>query len=413
MIDRAKFVIANRHTWLIILMSYPIVDYILRQILPIPVVSSLWDEAILLLLIAISLWRAFNLDRPLPSMCVPLLAFTMLGVSYFVFNMNYFAINIEGFRAVFQYMLAFFAGFYLLQHRLDARKALMYLTIVAGLVGLYGVFQFIIGVEIPKSWADVSENIRTRSFSIVQSPNVLGSYMVLMSPIAFGLGFATKGKMRWVWFALGLTMIAALVFTGSRGAWLAFAGALGLLFMLIDRRIFIAFIIVTILTTTLVPQVSSRLSHLFSADYIEKSSQDGRIKRWTNAYDMMRNQPVFGMGLGRYGGAVGERHFGTKYVDNYYFKTLAETGLVGISLLAWLLFSLLRSGLRIWMRQRGSIDFYVYGGVFAGLLGVVLHNGFENIFEVPFMSTFFWLLSGILLALPHLDEDKGGAIHAS
>src|SRR5690606_18909644 len=133
----------------------------------------------------------------------------------------------------------------------------------------------------------------------------------------------------------------------------------------------------------------------------EKSSDDGRIYRWTNAYDIMRNQPLFGIGLGRYGGAVGERNFGTMYVDSYYFKTLAEMGLLGLSLYVWLMYSLLRRSYQVWMQVRGRPGFYLYGGVFVGLLGVVLHNGFENIFEVPFMSTFFWLLAGVLLSLPY------------
>lgn len=412
MLDRGRFILTNRYTWLYILMLFPFIDYTLRNILPIPIVSSLWDEALLVLLIGICAWRAFEVDRPLPAMRVPLLAFTIMGLAYFVFNMHHFFVNIEGFRAVFQYMLAFFVGFYFLQNEWDARKALTLFIIVAGAVGLYGVYQYIIGVEVPQSWTDASENVRTRSFSIVQSPNVLGSYMVLSIPIAFGLALTSKGKIRLLFIAIAFVMLAALMFTGSRGAWIAFAGAVGLIFMFFDRRIFIVFIIVTLLAAFFVPQVSSRLSNLFSSTYMEKSSQDGRLYRWTNAYDIMRNQPLFGIGLGRYGGAVGERNFGTTYVDSYYFKTLAEVGLVGLSLYVWLMFSLLRGGYRIWMHVRGRPEFYLYGGILAGLIGVVLHNGFENIFEVPFMSTFFWLMTGFLLSFPYLNKDKreGGDI---
>lgn len=414
MLERGKLLLINRFTWLYILILFPVVDYIMRKILPIPIISSLWDEALLALLMGIVAWRAIDTDRPMPSIKTPLLAFTLMGVSYFVFNMNHFFVNIEGFRAVFQYILAFFIGFYLLHQVKDMDKAVKLFVVVAGFIGLHGVYQYIIGVEVPASWIDASESVRTRSFSIVQSPNILGSYMVLASPIAFGLAVATKDKMRWLWAAAGLIMLAALVFTGSRGAWLAFAGALGLISMLFNRRVFIAFVIVTLLAGFFVPQVQSRFTSLFSADYLAKSSNDGRIARWMNSYDIMRNQPFYGIGLGHYGGAVGERNFGTTYVDNYYFKTLAETGLLGLSLYFWLMIALIRSGYRIWIREKGHPHFYIYGGILAGLLGVVLHNGVENIFEVPFMNTFFWLLTGFILSFPYLkkNDDEGDEIHA-
>jgi putative inorganic carbon (HCO3(-)) transporter len=181
--------------------------------------------------------------------------------------------------------------------------------------------------------------------------------------------------------------------------------------MLIDRRVFIGFMIIALLSAFFVPQVNSRLTHLFSADYLMKSSNDGRIARWMNSYDIMRNQPFYGAGLGRYGGAVGERNFGTTYVDSYYFKTLAETGLLGISLYLWIMYSIALSGYRIWKREKGHTNYYIYGGILAGLLGVMLHNGVENIFEVPFMNTFFWLLAGLMLSLPYMkkNDEEGGA----
>jgi len=43
-------------------------------------------------------------------------------------------------------------------------------------------------------------------------------------------------------------------------------------------------------------------------------------------------------------------------------------------------------------------------GIIAGLCGVLVHNVVENIFEVPMMSTYFWLLLGILAAFPHIEK---------
>jgi len=408
MMNRGKAILMHHMTWLILLLCFPIIDYILRNIIPIPVISSLWDEGVLLVLMAIVALRMLEGERRLPSVRTPLIAFVVLGVAMFVFDMANFGVNIEGFRAVYQYILAFLIGFYILQHEQESLTVFRLFVIVGGLIGLHGVYQYIIGVEVPASWIDSSETVRTRSFSIVQSPNVLGSYMAFAAPVAFGLALADRGKRRWLWVVIALIMLAALVFTGSRGAWLAFGGAIGLALLFLNRKLFIGFLIATILAAVFVPQVSSRFEALFDPEYLAKSSENGRIQRWIGAYDQMRNNPVFGTGLGHYGGAVADRHFGTIYVDSYYFKTLAETGLLGLGVYAWLMLMLMRNSLAVWKSSARTRQFFLYGGVFAGLLAVILHNGVENIFEVPFMNTFFWLIAGVLLSLPYLRSDGQG-----
>ena len=411
MLQRVKAVMLQRMTWLYVLLCFPIIDYFLRNILPIPIVSSLWDEGLLLLLLAISLWRMSALDRQLPSVRTPLIAFVSFGVAMFVFDMSNFAVNIEGFRAVYQYILAFVIGFYMLDREQDSLQMFRLFVIIAGLLGLHGVYQYIIGVEVPASWIDSSESVRSRAFSIVQSPNVLGSYMAFAAPIAAGLALTDRGRRRWLWAVLAVIMLAALIFTGSRGAWLAFGGAIGLALLFLNRKLFIGFLIAAILAAVFVPQVSARFEALFDAEYLAKSSENGRIQRWIGAYDQMRNNPVFGLGLGHYGGAVADRHYGTIYVDSYYFKTLAETGMLGLGIYLWLMLVLMRNAFSIWRERLRTRNFFLYGGVFAGLLAVILHNGVENIFEVPFIErfhTFFWLVAGVLLSVPYLKPLEPG-----
>lgn len=408
MLAKAQALLFRRYTWLYLLLCFPVIDYVLRNLLPLPVISSLWDEGLLLVVTVIALWRKLETGRKLPEIGKPMAAFVTLGLAYLVFQIHDIAVSVEGFRAVYQYILALLAGFFLLEHRNDAIRVVRTLVVVAAVVGLYGIAQWVLAVDVPASWCDASEGVCRRAFSIVQSPNVLGSYMVLMTPAAAALAVKDTPRLRWLWIVSALILLAALVCTGSRGAWLAFAGTIGLLLMLVNRKLFITFLIAAVLAAVFVPQISSRFEQLFSAEYLEKSSNDGRIARWLGSYDMMRNEPLFGLGLGRYGGAVGNRHFGTTYVDSYYFKTLAETGMVGLGVYLWLMFVLFRSGFRIWRSRRGQ-DFFLCGGLLAGLLGVILHNAVENIFEVPFMNTYFWLMAGMLLSFPLLKGELPGA----
>lgn len=229
----------------------------------------------------------------------------------------------------------------------------------------------------------------------------------MLIPIGVGLFFAEK-EIKWkaIWTVAVLVLGVCLLATLSRGAWLAFAAAIVFFAILIDRRVLIAVLIAGILVTTLVPTVTERFTYLFSATYMEKSAEDGRIARWGGALDQARNEPFFGRGLGHYGGAVAQRQLGVTYVDNYYAKTLAEVGLVGLSLFLWLILSILWKAYQH-IRQFGNNETstrWIMRGVLTGLVAVLLHNGVENIFEVPFMSVYFWLLAGSLLAVPHLQE---------
>ena len=69
--------------------------------------------------------------------------------------------------------------------------------------------------------------------------------------------------------------------------------------------------------------------------------------------------PVFGFGLGMFGGAVAMQHQIYKwvsyfYVDNYYLKILVEMGWIGFSCYLFLLAALLFNGVRACYRTSGS-----------------------------------------------------------
>ena len=395
-----------------IILAYPFTDLIIRDVLHVPVLSSLWDElALLLLLLAVGVrWLIRSDERrsPVGRAIGTVMLIALIWVALDTDNMG---TAIEGYRAVYEYMLVFFAAFFLLRDKRQLQTFLVVLTVVGTIMALHGVFQFVTGVPTPGSWTDASESIRARAFSIVGSPNALGSQLAFTVPIALALAWREQ---RWIWRLLWLAAagvsVLGLLLTFSRGAWLAMAGAFFLLGLIWDRRILIGMIAMVLLVGTLVQPVRERVTYLFSEQYIEKSQNDGRIARWLDAYDQMRDEPVFGQGLGRYGGAVAERRYGTTYVDNYYMKTLAETGLFGLGLFLWL------QGLAVWQmiqvwRRESNMDGKVFlSGLLAAVIALLLHNGVENIFEIPYLNLYYWVTVGWLLAWPYLpDRSKEGS----
>ena len=144
-----------------------------------------------------------------------------------------------------------------------------------------------------------------------------------------------------------------------------------------------------------------------------------QIFRWVLAMENLYNaNPLLGMGLGMFGGAVAMQnqvidHQDYFYVDNYYLKLMIEMGYTGLAAFLLTVFSFLANGCRALYRtaqqkKQGLSRLYpLCAGIFAGLCGVLVHCGFENIFEEPYMMAYFWSLAGLLMWAGFLRQMPG------
>ncbi|MDR0670688.1 MAG: O-antigen ligase family protein [Oscillospiraceae bacterium] len=387
------------------------VDYALRAWGALAALSTYWDEIFLLLALFLAVVGKMRPDAS-PEPCLtplegPLLAFMGLGLFLAGVVSPILGVAVSGYRAVCQYMVWYFVLVRLVRDRRAVRLCCVLLTALGALVALHGVYQYIVGTPIPRSWVSIYEmGVRTRVFSILGSPNVMGDLMVMLAPLAAGLAYAartTRARLL-CWAATGVMCLACL-FTFSRGAWLGLAVAVVLFAWLRDRRLLIlagaALVVIVML-----PQIADRITFLFTSDFASNNETAGRAARWAYGIDLlMRSDPVFGFGLGRFGGAVAMqnqtleriRYF---YMDNYYLKTLVEMGFVGLIGYLALLATLLWNGFRTLFRVRAQrADHAVACGLLSGMAGVLTHSLFENIFEVPYMNAYFWGLAALLMVV--------------
>jgi putative inorganic carbon (HCO3(-)) transporter len=398
---------------------YPFADFVLRHPIHLGIVSSLLEKVVLVVLALLLLKHyAEGQDFVAPPEAFPLQRgmkiFYLYGFLLLFAGIADFYTALEGWRAVYEYATVYFFALFLPDRRTSLR-VLEISTAGAGLIGLHGIYQYIVRAPIPPEWIAPGEHMRTRVYSILGSPNVLGSYMALFMPVALGLAFSSKTWSRRVFFlGCAATSGLTLVFTFTRGAWLALFVAFFLAAAWYNRKTFFAVIAAAVagsfVVMRFVPAVSQRIDILFSRQYWQESAQDGRLARWGHAFDQARENPLFGAGLGHYGGAVAARQFGAPYVDGYYFKTLAEMGLAGLVLLILVLLSALWLAYASWKKAHrdGGRHHFIALGLFVGLLAVAIHNTVENIFEVPAMNLLFWMFTGLapLVALPSENPDK-------
>ena len=393
---------------------YAGIDYVLRDVLSVPVLSSGWDEGLLILAFIWVLWQRTGQRQALASRMnpqdLPVAWFFIVSFVLLCVVCPYFSIQLTGFRAACQYLLWFFLITRLLRSEKDLR--VLYLTLV-GLgtaLGLHGIYQYIVKVPIPASWTTHTEAaVRTRVYSIFGSPNIMGDFMVMLAPMAAALAYYVRDRRLKV-LAWGCTFIMCFgcLFTMSKASWTAMALAIVVFVVLVDRRL-LALLIVGGVGILCLPFVRNRLGFLFTDEFAEANLSGGRGGRKLNALMLFETcNPWLGLGHGMFGGAVAMQnkvldHVDYFYVDNYFLKVMLETGYLGLGSFALMMLGFLVSAARSVRRtaenwKKGLSRLYpLVCGMFSGLCGVLLHCGFENIFEEPYMMVYFWSIAAMIV----------------
>ena len=397
---------------LLALALYEPVNYVLRNVVGINLLASLWDEALLMFSLCWIVRTRMTEGAPLPSRAnaldVPLYTFLGVGLTLMFLVSPYFSIAVEGYRATVQYMLWFFVVTRLVRGDRDFKQMYMAMVLFAALIALHGIYQYIVAVPIPSNWVDQAEQgVRTRVFSIFGSPNIMGDFMVLFAPMAAGMAYYCKDwKAKAFFWCCTFAMCLSCLFTMSRGAWVAMAVAV-LVFALLHDRKLLLLVLAAGFVSLFIPFVASRIGYLFTEEFAASTTNGGRASRWELGLLYLSASPMLGLGLGMFGGAVAVQHkvyswMSYFYMDNYYLKILAEMGYVGFAFFIALMVSLVLIGLRAVYRTKksdGGRMSPLCTGMFAGLCGVLVHCYFENIFEEPYMMAYFWIIAALIVYL--------------
>ena len=392
---------------------YAGVDHVLRDVLAIPVISSLWDEALLLFAALWIFGQRVEAKSPLAARTTPMDCgiLLFLTTAFVLMNINapFFSIQVSGFRASCQYLLWFFIVTRILRDDRDAMRLYGALVGLGIILALHGIYQYIVAVPIPSSWMTHTETaVRTRVYSIFGSPNIMGDFMVMVVPMCAGLAYYVKDT-KWkiaAWIGT-ILMCFACLFTMSRASWVAMAIAIVIFVLLVDRRL-LALLVVAGVGACFVPFVRTRIGFLFTDDFTAANTSGGRAGRKLNALNLFYSgNPWVGVGEGMFGGAVAMQnqvldHTDYFYVDNYFLKTMVEMGYCGLAAFCLMLLGFLGAACRALSRKaqdfKAGLDrlFPLCAGMFAGLCGVIVHCFFENIFEEPYMMAWFWSIAGLI-----------------
>jgi putative inorganic carbon (HCO3(-)) transporter len=325
---------------------------------------------------------------------------------------------------------------------LDLGRGRRWTWIVFGVVlsavlqALIGLYEFEGGSGAPPLW--IVDYQHFRAFGTFGQPNPFSGFMGLSLPLALGMawGYASQAVARWrtgpaqrsEWLTPGfltlmyagsaLVLLAGLLASWGRGAWLGFGAAGTVMVILAPRKWWQGALIVAagvalaaaLWVTGHVPvSIQQRIDNALT-EFSGFGDMRGvpisdenfaiveRLAHWQAAYYMASAHPFIGVGLGNYEAVYPEyglpswpRPLG--HAHNDYLNILAETGIVGLGfyLSGW-------AALVYWTLRALHQPDPVLRGLALGLLGTWTHLAVHSFVDKLYVNNLF-LHIGVMLGL--------------
>jgi putative inorganic carbon (hco3(-)) transporter len=210
-------------------------------------------------------------------------------------------------------------------------------------------------------------------------PNVLAGSLILILPIVIGWLLFSWSGLRWPMriglSAIILAMLAALILSESRGAWIAFAMGFAVIVILRWRWGWIPIMLAGLLAVLGIYTMGIPMFLDMLASGAASGGVAGRSEIWSRALLMIRDFPFTGIGLGSFGKLMDAIYpsllfsqGSIPHAHNLFFQVGVDLGLPG--LFAWLaiLFTVIAAVWKVFQQGKKTDSGWV-AGLGSGLLG--------------------------------------------
>ena len=283
---------------------------------------------------------------------------------------------------------------FLLNNYNDVKKVM--LTGFAGITvtSVYAVYQGLSGIS--------------RANGFYGHPMTLGGWLCIFLPLLLIEFFERKLLGKYYWLA-GLAFCicsAGLVFNATRGAWLAVTivcAVLLLYYMFKSKRnLAVSIIFIALISTVLLnnPKFMHRLDTI--DDFNKYQSNTERILIWQSAWNMFKDHPFLGVGLGQYTENYQQKYISPQakepyitHAHNNFMQMLAENGIVGFAGFVIMFGYIIFKNLIAWVKTRN-----VYALMIVSATVCLLLQGFTeyNVGNSAVIKM-YWFVLGLLVVL--------------
>ncbi len=271
-----------------------------------------------------------------------------------------------------------------------------------------------------KSAVDTIEFSKHRVGGTLGGANGLAWYLDYILPLVFAVIInRIRKSYRIILTFVFLLGVISLIFTFSRGGWIAFliGSSIVLLFYLrrlpMIKKLYIAVVIILILGVSLmlILSVPNPIKERFTVD--DRGSAYSRVKLAEVAFAMIKSNPVIGVGLNNYTLVHHEYDYGVDKITSYYpvpvhnvfLQLAAEIGIPGVVFFIVFIFLIYINSSRYVLSSDGfggCILTGIMGGITAGLVQAMVENSSLGSYNLlP-----FWFLSGVAIGIYEHKRDN-------
>jgi O-antigen ligase len=274
----------------------------------------------------------------------------------------------------------------------DDRRSIKTIIILS-IVALVFIDRSCILESMQRSWATFDENKRDRG-PLAYGPNLSAAYLIQFAMFTWGfLQFAKKKMYKVAGFAVIAASFFALLYTFSRGGYLAALIGILVLGILKDRKLLPILAVFLLTWQAVVPNaVHQRVDMTKTPSGELEASAQGRVDLWKESWDSFQHRPILGNGYSTF--KYGQHTANLTDTHNVYMKVLVETGVVGLAIVLLLLQQMFSLGYGLF--RRGSEPLYqgLGLGICLATCCAVVTNCFGDRWNFMEISGPMWVLVG-------------------
>lgn len=248
----------------------------------------------------------------------------------------------------------------------------------------------------------------TRANGFFGHPMNFAGYVSIYMPIflIYFLEMERMTKYYWTCALIFLLGVIALAFNGTRGAWIAVGICiLAVLFCYIKehKKLVTSCLIVLMILGVGFSQYKpfvQRAETITNTTTYQSNTE--RLLIWNSAWNMFKDHPILGVGLGQYA-----QNYHTKYISphakeptlthahNNLLQMLAENGIIGFLSFVLLFGYFIVCPMRLFYKTKNPYALMIS----VSTLGLMIQGLTEYNVGTPVVMRFYWLTQGCLLVL--------------
>ncbi len=246
-------------------------------------------------------------------------------------------------------------------------------------------------------------------------PMTFAGYLCMYLPL-FLIGYFDNLfgiKYKYISAIIFLAGCVALIFNGTRGAWIAVAitsGILLLYYMFKNKRNLLIGIVMIALCSGILVNNAAFMHRMSTITNNRYQSNSERLLMWNSAWNMFKDHPALGVGLGQYKDNYQQKYISPKakepnleHAHNNFMQMLAENGIIGFAGFITMFAYIIGHNFRKFLNSKN-----IYSLAICAVTITLLLQGFTEFnFGNSAVVKAYWLILGCLVVLSeNLNQDK-------